>query len=58
MPGDNKKETVKMNSIPSKIIEAISSVYPEDLISNESCPSLLIKNLNITESEDKKKEKS
>ena len=57
MPGDNKKETVKMNSIPSKIIEAISSVYPEDLNSNESCPSLLIKNLNITESEEKKKKK-
>ena len=57
MPGGNKKESPKLNSIPSRIIEAISSVYPEEINSNESCPSLFIKNLSITDSEDKKKKK-
>ena len=57
MPGGNKKESQKLNSIPSKIIEAISSVYPEEINSYESCPYLSTKNLNITESEEKKKKK-
>ena len=57
MPGDKKKEAPKLNSIPSKIIEAISSVYPEELISNESCPFLAIKNLSINETEEKNKKK-
>ena len=48
----NRSESLAPHT--GKIIEAISSVYPEDLNSNESCPSLLIKDLNITESEEKK----
>ena len=42
--GGNKKESQKLNSIPSKIIEAISSVYPEEINSYESCPYLSTKN--------------
>ena len=47
---DNKDSEKKIGSIPSKIIEAISSVVSEDLIPNESCPSFSIKKLNITDS--------
>ena len=57
MPGDKKKNTDKDNSIPPKIIEAISSVIPEDLIINESCPSLTIKKLNLNESSENLKKK-
>ena len=57
MPGDKKKNTDKDNSIPPKIIEAISSIIPEDLIINESCPSLTIKKLNLNESSENLKKK-
>ena len=58
MPGNNNnEETKKMSSIPSKIIEAISSVYPEELLQNESCPSFSINNLNIVEMYDESKKK-
>ena len=57
MPGNKKKNTDKDNSIPPKIIEAISSIIPEDLIINESCPSLTIKKLNLNESSENLKKK-
>ena len=31
MPVDKNKDSIKGNSIHSKIVEAISSVFPEDL---------------------------
>ena len=57
MPGEKKKETEKKTKIPSKIIEAISSVSPDELSQNESCPSFSTKHLNIAESLDEKKKK-
>ena len=57
MPGEKNKETTKMTKIPSKIIEAISSVYPEELSQNESCPSFSTKRLNIAETLDEAKKK-
>ena len=50
MPIDKTKDSEKVNSIPSKIVEAISSVIPEELNNSESCPSFFIKDLNIAES--------
>ena len=50
MPGEKDNKNPKLNSIPSKIVEAISSVNQDDLIKNESCPSLFLKKLNIAQS--------
>ena len=57
MPGNKKKNTEKENAIPPKIVEAISSIIPEDLTINESCPSFTIKKLNINESSENLKKK-
>ena len=57
MPVDKNKDSIKGNSIPSKIVEAISSVFPEDLSPIESCPSFFVKDLNITESNNEIKNK-
>ena len=57
MPVDKNKDSIKGNSIPSKIVEAISSVFPEDLNPIESCPSFFVKDLNITESNNEIKNK-
>ena len=57
MPGNKKKNIEKENAIPPKIVEAISSIIPEDLIINESCPSLTIKKLNLNESSENLKKK-
>ena len=57
MPGEKNKETAKITKIPSKIIEAISSVYPDELSQNESCPSFSTKHLNIAETLEEVKKK-
>ena len=57
MPGNKKKNTEKENAIPPKIVEAISSIIPEDLTINESCPSFTIKKLNLNESSENLKKK-
>ena len=49
MPGEKNKETAKITKIPSKIIEAISSVYPDELSQNESCPPYPLETFDIQE---------
>ena len=60
MSNENKDESEKKNSIPSNIIEAISSLTPDYLFRCESCPAYPMENFDIAERLDenlKKKEK-
>ena len=57
MPGNKKKNIEKENAIPPKIVEAISSIIPEDLTINESCPSFTINLLNLGQNTDNSKKK-
>ena len=60
MSNENKDESEKKNTIPSNIIEAISSLTPDYLFRCESCPAYPMENFDIAEKLDenlKKKEK-
>ena len=60
MSNENKDESEKKNTIPSNIIEAISSLTPDYLFRCESCPAYPMENFDIAERLDenlKKKEK-
>ena len=57
MSNKNKKEEEKIGSIPHEIIDAISSLDPEFLFRNESCPPCPLENFNISEMLDESKKK-
>ena len=60
MSKENKEESENKNTIPSNIIEAISSLTPDYLFRCESCPAYPMENFDIAEKLDenlKKKEK-
>jgi hypothetical protein len=49
MSDKNKKDEEKNDSIPSKIIEAISSIDQELLMHSDSCPPCLCEAFDISE---------
>ena len=57
MAGGKNKDSGKINSIPTKIVNAISSVNPEELSQIESCPSFTINLLNLGQNTDNSKKK-
>ena len=57
MSDKKKKDDEKNDSIPAKIIEAISSIDPELLLHSESCPPCLSEAFDISEILDEKKKK-
>ena len=59
MAGGKHKDSGKINSIPTKIVNAISSVYSEEELRQiESCPSFTINFLNLGENTDNSKKKN
>ena len=59
MSEKNKKEEKNINLIPQRIIESITSIDPEILFRNETCPAYFLDSFNISEilDETKKKER-
>ena len=57
MSDKNKKDEEKNDSIPAKIIEAISSIEQELLMHSDSCPPCLSEAFDISEILDEKKKK-
>jgi hypothetical protein len=57
MSDKNKKDEEKNDSIPPKIIEAISSIEQELLMHSDSCPPCLSEAFDISEILDEKKRK-
>ena len=57
MSEKNKKEEKNINVIPQRIIESISSIDPEILFRNETCPAYFLDSFNISEILDETKKK-